>query len=160
MALDPAFAGRVYPPTEPYEVGREKIREFADALGDDNPLYRDREAALELGYPDVIAPPTFPIVMTLRAAEAVVADPELGLDYRTVVHGEQSFSYSRPIQAGDVLQVVVSITSVRSIGGNDMLVTRGDVTTLDGELVVTASSMLVARGTDQPAGESGGQPDE
>jgi acyl dehydratase len=105
-------------------------------------VYSDVEAARSLGYPDVIAPPTFPIVMTLRAAEAVVADPALGLDYSTVVHGEQSFSYSRPIQAGDVLQVTVSIESVRSIGGNDMLVTRGDVTTLDGEHVVTASSML------------------
>jgi acyl dehydratase len=146
MALDPDFAGRVYPPTAPYEVGREKIREFADALRDDTPLYRDPEAARSLGYPDVIAPPTFPILMTLRAAQAVVADPELGLDYSTVVHGEQSFSYSRPIQAGDVLQVTVSIESVRSIGGNDMLVTRADVTTLDGEHVVTASSMLVARG--------------
>jgi acyl dehydratase len=150
MALDPAFAGRVYPPTAPYEVGREKIREFAEALGDDNPLYRDPEAARSLGYPDVIAPPTFPIVMTLRAGEAVVADPDLGLDYSRVVHGEQSFAYSRPIQAGDLLQVSVSIDSVRSVGGNDLVVTRGDVTTLDGEHVVTALSTLVARRTAQP----------
>ena len=146
MALNPAFAGRVYPPTEPYEVSREKIREFAAALRDDNPLYRDAEAARSLGYPDVIAPPTFPIVLTMRASDAVINDPDLGLDYSRVVHGEQGFSYSRPIQAGDVLQVTVSIESVRSIGGNDMLVTRGDVTTLDGEHVVTASAMLVARG--------------
>jgi acyl dehydratase len=150
MALDPAFAGRVYPPTAPNEVGREKIREFAEALGDDNPLYRDPEAARSLGYPDVIAPPTFPIVMTLRAGEAVVTDPDLGLDYSRVVHGEQSFAYSRPIQAGDLLQVSVSIDSVRSVGGNDLVVTRGDVTTLDGEHVVTALSTLVARRTAQP----------
>lgn len=147
MALDQSFVGREYPPTEPYEVGREKIREFATAIGDANPAYLDQEAARALGYPDVIAPPTFPIVVSTRAAAQVIQDPALGLDYSKVVHGEQRFAYVRPIQAGDVLQVRVTVDSIRSVAGNDMITTRGEVCTVDGELVVTAVSTLVARGT-------------
>ena len=147
MALDQSFVGREYPPTEPYEVGREKIREFAEAIGDHNPVYTDRAAAQALGYDDVIAPPTFPIVLTMRAAAQVIADPALGLDYSRVVHGEQRFSYTRPVQAGDVLQVRVTVDSIRSAAGNDMVTTRGEVSTVDGQPVVTAISTLVARGT-------------
>lgn len=147
MPLDQSFVGRVYPPTEPYEVGREKIREFADAIGDENAAYRDPAAARALGYPDVIAPPTFPIVITMRAGAQIVTDPELGLDYSKVVHGEQRFAYQRPVRAGDVLQVVITVESIRSASGNDILTNRADVRTADGELVVTAFSTLVARGT-------------
>ncbi len=147
MPLDQSFVGRVYPPTEPYEVGREKIREFADAIGDENAAYRDPAAARALGYPDVIAPPTFPIVITMRAGAQIVTDPELGLDYSKVVHGEQRFAYQRPVWAGDVLQVVITVESIRSASGNDILTNRADVRTTDGELVVTAFSTLVARGT-------------
>lgn len=147
MPLDQSFVGRVYPPTEPYEVGREKIREFADAIGDENAAYRDPAAARALGYPDVIAPPTFPIVITMRAGAQIVTDPELGLDYSKVVHGEQRFAYQRPVRAGDVLQVVITVESARSASGNDILTNRADVRTTDGELVVTAFSTLVARGT-------------
>ena len=147
MALDQSFVGRKYPPTPPYEVGREKIREFADAIGDANPAYRDVEAARALGYPDVIAPPTFPVVLSMRAGAQVVGDPELGLDYSRVVHGEQRFVYTRPVRAGDRLTVTVSVESIRSAAGNDLLTTRGDVATVDGEPVLTAYSTLVARGT-------------
>ncbi len=147
MALDQSFVGRKYPPTAPYEVGREKIREFADAIGDPHPAYRDPEAAQALGHPDVIAPPTFGIVLSMRAGMQVVADPELGLDYSRVVHGEQRFVQARPIRAGDRLTATVTVESIRSAAGNDMLTTRGDVTTVDGEPVFTAYSTLVARGT-------------
>lgn len=151
MALDPSFIGKQYPPTDPYEVGREKIREFAAAIGDSNPVYTDRDAASGLGHPDVIAPPTFPIVVSMRAAGQVIDDPQLGLDYSRVVHGEQSFSYSRPVRAGDQLTVVVTVESIRSAAGNDIITTRGEVSTVEGEHVVTARSTLVARGPD-PAG--------
>ena len=147
MALDQSFVGRKYPPTAPYVVGREKIREFADAIGDQNPVYRDPEAARALGHPDVIAPPTFPILLSMRAGAQVVFDPELGLDYSRVVHGEQRFVYARPVRAGDRLTVTVSVENVRSAAGNDILTTRGDVATVDGEPVLTAYSTLVARGT-------------
>jgi acyl dehydratase len=147
VALDQSFVGRKYPPTPPYEVGREKIREFADAIGDHNPAYRDVEAARALGYPDVIAPPTFPIILSMRAGAQVVGDPELGLDYSRVVHGEQRFVYTRPVRPGDRLTVTVSVENIRSAAGNDLLTTRGEVATVDGEPVLTAYSTLVARGT-------------
>ena len=147
MPLDPSFIGRSYPPTEPYEVGREKIREFADAIGDPNPAYRDPEAAKALGHPDVIAPPTFPMVVTMRASRSAVGDPDLGLDYSRVVHGEQRFVYSRPVRAGDRLVCTLTIENALSKAGNDMLYTRIDVATTEGEHVVTAYGTLVARGT-------------
>ncbi|MDQ2748423.1 MAG: MaoC family dehydratase N-terminal domain-containing protein [Pseudonocardiales bacterium] len=147
MPIDQSFVGRVYPPTPPYEVGREKIREFADAVKDPNPVYRDPAAARALGYDDVIAPPTFAIVITLPAGHQVIDDPELGIDYSRVVHGEQRFVHTRPVRAGDVLQAVVTIDSIRAAAGNDLVTTRADVTTVSGEAVLTAFGTLVARGT-------------
>jgi acyl dehydratase len=147
MPVAESFIGRVYPPTSPYEVGREKIREFADAVNDPNPIYRDPDAARRAGYDDVIAPPTFAIVLTLKAGHQVVSDPDLGIDYSRVVHGEQRFVHHRPVQAGDVLQVVVTVENVRVAAGNDIVSTRGDVQTTDGEAVVSAYSTIVARGT-------------
>jgi acyl dehydratase len=146
MSIDPAFAGRSYPATSPYEVGVEKIREFADAIGDANPAYHDSAAARALGHPDVIAPPTFPFVLTFRASRAIINDPELGIDYSRVVHGEERFTYSRPVHAGDSLSVVVTIDSIRSAGGHDMVTSRSEVRTTEGEHVVTALSTLVVRG--------------
>jgi len=145
MPLDPSFIGTTYPPTDAYEVCREKIREFADAIGDANPAYRDRSAAQRLGHPDVVAPPTFPIVLSSRAAAQVIFDPQLGLDYTRVVHGEQHFRYTRPIRAGDSLTVTVTVDDIRSAAGNDIITTRGEIATVDGEHVVTALSTLVAR---------------
>ena len=148
MALNPEFIGRTYPAGPSYVVGREKIREFARAIGDSNPAYLDPEAARALGYADVIAPPTFAIVLSLDAANAALFDPELGLDYSRVVHGEQSFAYSRPICAGDELLVTTVIENIRSMAGNDLITTKGVITTVEGEQVATATSMLVSRGED------------
>jgi acyl dehydratase len=139
--------GKVYPPSPPYLVGREKVREFATAIGDANPAYHDPEAARSLGYADVIAPPTFPFVVTQRAMAAAMFDPGLGLDYARVVHGEQRFEYTRPIVAGDALVVTATIEGIRAVAGNDLLTTRADVTTADGEPVVRAWSVIVSRGT-------------
>jgi acyl dehydratase len=147
MPVDQSFIGRVYPPTRPYEVGREKIREFAEAINDPNPIYRDRAAAQALGYEDVIAPPTFAIVLTLPAGGQVIRDPEFGMDYSRVVHGEQRFVHHRPVRAGDILQVIVTIDDIRVAAGNDIVNTRADVTTVEGEPVLTAHSTIVSRGT-------------
>jgi acyl dehydratase len=147
VPVDQSYIGRVYPPTRPYEVGREKIREFADAINDPNPVYRDAAAAQALGHADVIAPPTFAITLTLKAGHQVITDPDLGIDYSRVVHGEQRFVHHRPITAGDVLQVVVTVDDIRVAAGNDLVTTRADVSTLDGEPVLTAVSTIVARGT-------------
>lgn len=149
MALNAEFVGRTYPPSAPYLVGREKIREFARALHDDNPLYVDAQAAQAAGYSDVIAPPTYAIRLSMAAAESVVMDPDLGLDYSRVVHGDQRFHYSRPITAGDELVCTVTIDAIRSVAGNDMITTKADISTTDGEHVVTSYSLLVSRGTDE-----------
>ncbi|WP_031510656.1 MaoC family dehydratase N-terminal domain-containing protein [Streptomyces megasporus] len=156
MALDQSFVGRSYPPTAPYEVGREKIREFAEAIGDTHPAYTDPKAAEELGHPDVIAPPTFVFAITFKAAGAVVEDPRLGLDYSRVVHGDQRFAYTRPVRAGDRLTVTSTIESIKSLAGNDVLDVRGEVHDENGEHVVTAWTKLVARAPeDEPAPEQG-----
>lgn len=147
MPVDQSYVGRVYPPTEPYEVGREKIKEFAEAISDPNPAYRSVDAAKALGYVDVIAPPTFAIVLTMRASAQVIHDPDFGIDYSRVVHGEQRFVHARPVRAGDVLQSTVTVESIRVAAGNDIVTTRADVATLDGEHVLTAYGTLVARGT-------------
>ncbi|WP_181797225.1 MaoC family dehydratase N-terminal domain-containing protein [Streptomyces sp. WELS2] len=149
MALDQSFVGRTYPPTAPYEVGREKIREFAEAVGETNPVYTDPEAAKEFGHPDVIAPPTFVFSITYRAAGQVVQDPRLGLDYSRVVHGDQKFAYARPVRAGDRLTVTSTIEAVKSLAGNDILDIRGEVHDESGELVVTAWTKLVARAAEE-----------
>ena len=147
MALDAGLVGRSYPPSAVYEVGREKIAEFATAIGDPSPLYRDAEAARAAGHPDVIAPPTFAIAVTLEAAMVVLEDPEVAIDYSRVVHGEQRFAHHRPIRAGDRLVATTTIDAVRTVAGNDLLTTRVDLATEDGEPVCTATSLLVARGT-------------
>ncbi|MDT0322927.1 MaoC family dehydratase N-terminal domain-containing protein [Streptomyces millisiae] len=145
MPLDESFVGRSYPPTAPYEVGREKIREFAEAIGDANPAYTDPEAAKALGHPDVIAPPTFVFSITFAAAQTVIQDPQLGLDYSRVVHGDQKFAYARPVRAGDRLSVTSVIEAVSSRAGNEIVDVRGDVHDASGEHVVTVHTKLVAR---------------
>ncbi|GIE96143.1 MaoC family dehydratase N-terminal domain-containing protein [Paractinoplanes rishiriensis] len=146
MPLDPAFAGRSWPATEPYLVGREKIREFARAIGATEAEYHDPEAARALGYADVIAPPTFPVIVTMGSSRQIIEDPELGLDYSRVVHGDQKFAYTRPVVAGDALVCVNSVEEISSRGGHDFLTTRTEVTTEAGEPVLTAWSKLVQRG--------------
>jgi acyl dehydratase len=146
MALNPEFVGRVYGPGAPYEVSRVKIADFADAIGEPSELCRDRDAAVKAGYPDVIAPPTFAVVISMHAADEANNDPGLGLDFSMVVHGQQSFSHSRPLHAGDVVVATTTIESIKSVGAMSMLVTSTDIVTVDGEHVCTAKSMLVERG--------------
>lgn len=146
MPLDQSFIGRSYPPTSTYEVGREKIREFADAIGDDNPVYRDPEAARAAGHPDVIAPPTFLTVINLAAINTIVADPELGLDYSRMVHGDQSFRHARPVRAGDRLRLTTYVEDIMARAGNDFLTVRAEITDENGEEVCTTRAQLVVRG--------------
>ena len=151
MAVNKDYAGRSFPATQPYEVSRVKIAEFADAIGDPSPVYRDRDAAVAAGYPDVIAPPTFPIVVTMAASGQAIADPGLGINYALVVHGEQRFSYARPLRAGDVVTAQSTIETIKTLGRNVVMTTRTEVRTVSGEQVCTAFSTLVERGT---AGEA------
>ncbi|WP_370946391.1 MaoC family dehydratase N-terminal domain-containing protein [Amycolatopsis sp. cg5] len=145
MALDQSFVGRSYPPTSTYEVSREKIKEFADAIGDANPIYRDPEVAKAAGYPDVIAPPTFLTTINLAAINVVVSDPELGLDYSRMVHGDQSFNHVRPVHAGDVLSLTVHVDDIMDRAGNDFITLRADIAADGGDLVCTTRAQLVVR---------------
>jgi len=146
VAINPDYAGRTFESSEPYEVSRVKIAEFADAIGDPNPLYRDRAAAQSAGYPDVIAPPTFAIVISMAGSAPAVADPGLGLNYAMVVHGEQRFEYDRPLMAGDVVTAQATISDIRDAGRNVMVSTKTEISTVGGEHVCTAHSTLVERG--------------
>jgi len=146
VALNKEYVGRVSGPSEPYEVSRVKIADFADAIGEPSELCRSKEAAQKAGYPDVIAPPTFAIVISMKSTAVLQADPGLGLDYSMVVHGEQSFAYSRPLHAGDVVVATSTVESIRVIGGMSMMVTSTDISTVDGEHVCTAKSTIVERG--------------
>jgi acyl dehydratase len=146
MAINRDYAGRTFPASEPYEVSRVKIAEFAAAIGDPSPVFRDRAAARAAGHPDVIAPPTFAIVLSMASAGVAMSDPGLGLNYAMVVHGEQRFTYERPILAGDVLIAQPTITDIRDAGRNVMLTTSTQIRTADGELVCTAVGTLVERG--------------
>jgi acyl dehydratase len=149
LALDPAFVGHAYPPSEAFEVGRQKIREFAEAIGDPNPLYRDPAAAEAAGYPDVIAPPTFATIMFGRySMESIVGDPNLGVDYGRLVHGDMTFDYERPVTAGDRLVVTTHIADIMRRAGNDFLTLRAEIDSADGSRVVTAHAQLVIRGDD------------
>jgi acyl dehydratase len=146
VALNAEYTGRTFPPGEPYEVSRVKIAEFATAIGEPSPLCRDREAAVKAGYPDVIAPPTFATTITMASTKVIQDDPGLGLDYSMVVHGEQSFTHARPLHAGDVVVAISSIESIRMVGATSMMTTLTDISTMDGEHVCTAKTVIVERG--------------
>ena len=148
MALDPSFVGRCYPLVGTYQVGRAKIREFADAIGDDDALYLAPGAARACGYSDVLAPPTFAMILALRAQVELISDPGLGLEYHRMVHGSQSFTHHRPITAGDELTTTLYVDGIRAMGGNDMLTLRCEITDQAGDPVTTARAMLVVRGPD------------
>src|SRR3954454_9135200 len=120
MALDRELVGRSYPPSAVYEVGRAKIAEFAAAIGSADPVHVDADAARAAGHPDVVAPPTFAIVVSLEAAMVVLDDPDVAIDYGRVVHGEQRFTHHRPVRAGDRLGATTTLEAARPLRGNGM----------------------------------------
>jgi acyl dehydratase len=156
MPLNRDFIGREYSSPETYEVSREMIRKFADAIGDLNPIYRDVEAAKAAGHPDVIAPPTFLTVLGFRLGVGPVGDPALGLNSALVVHGEQRYVHHRPVRPGDVLTATSVVEDIRDAGRNELLTIRQEVRTTDGEPVATAFNTIVSRGTaaSTPEGQS------
>jgi acyl dehydratase len=148
MPLNRDYIGRKAPTGEPVEITRSDIRRFAAAIGDDNPLYTDREAAKAAGYADVIAPPTFLIsASTGGGGGGFILEPELGLNFAMVVHGEQSFAFTRPVQAGDVLVLEQRIADITAKGSNELMTLVTEVTTESGEHVATVTNTIVSRGT-------------
>ena len=149
MSVNPDVVGRSYPPAPPFQVGREAVRGFAEAVQAQHPAHHDVAAARALGYADLVAPPTFAVVIAQRAEAAVVADPELGIDFSRVVHADQRFTHHRPVVAGDELTAAVTVDAVRPLGTGAMVTSRVEVTTVDGEKVATTVSSLLVRGEDQ-----------
>lgn len=144
--MHPDLEGRSYPPTAPYLVGREKIREFASAVHATHAVHHDLDAARAAGHADLVAPPTFAIVVQQRGLDQLLADDTAGIELTRVVHGDQRFQIHRPIVAGDELQTQFTVTRVRALGGNSMVSTEARITDASGELVVTATSSLVVGG--------------
>jgi acyl dehydratase len=146
MAINTAFAGRTLPPSEPYEVSRVKIAEFADAVGNTSAVHRDPAAAQELGYRDVIAPPTFAVLISQQAEMAYVLDPAAGIDFTRTVHANERFVHHRPITAGDWITATTTVDSIQDRGLIALATTRTELTTVEGEPVATVYSTLAVRG--------------
>ena len=144
--MNPDLLGRVFPPTEPYLVGREKVREFADAVFGADPQHSDPDAAAGLGYSDVVAPPTFAMVIQDRTLQQLLAEPDSGIELSRLLHAEQRFRYSRPIVAGDELTAVMTVTGLRSLGGNTMVTSEAEITDAAGAHVLTATTTLLVGG--------------
>lgn len=148
MPVNPDLVGRAFAPVAPYLVGRDKVREFARAVAATSPLAHDPLAARAAGFADVVAPPTFPVVVQEATLAQLLAEPDAGIDFSRVVHGEQRFTYTRPVVAGDELTATLSVTSVKTLGGNAMVTAESTMVDATGAHVVTAISTLVVRGDD------------
>ena len=143
---DSSFVGRSLPAV-PYRVGREKIREFALAIGEGNPVCRDVDAARAAGHPDVVAPPTFTVSFTLPLITEFLHDPTLRWDYSRMVHADQSITLHRPIHGGDDLVTVLHVDSLTSRAGSHLLTLRCEVADAGGAPVATTRALLVTQGS-------------
>jgi acyl dehydratase len=146
--VNPELQGREFAPAAPYLVGREKVREFARAVFATNPINLDVDAARAAGHADVVAPPTFAVVVQEHTLAQLLAEPDAGIDFSRVVHGDQRFTSSRPIVAGDELTATLTVSSVKTLGAHSMVTAESVITDAAGEHVVTAISTLVVRGDD------------
>lgn len=148
MSINASYAGREYAPSAPYQVAREKIREFAAATGNTHPAHHQLDGARGLGYPDLVAPPTFAVVIAQRAEAQLIEDPEAGIDFSRVVHADERFSHHRPLVAGDEVTTVLHVDAVVERAGLAMVTTRcelyGDAALTDH--VATVRSTLAVRG--------------
>jgi acyl dehydratase len=146
VSVNPELVGRSFPPTEPYLVGREKVREFARAVFATDPQHTDPAAARALGYADVVAPPTFAMVVQDLTLQQLLGMPDSGIALERTVHAEQRFRYTRPIVAGDELVAQLSITGIRPFGKGAMVTSAAEITDTAGAHVVTATSVLLVGG--------------
>ena len=146
MAVNPDFAGRTYPPSGPYAVDAAMLSAFAEAVGSTDPVHHSADAARAAGYRDVIAPPTFAVSLAQQCDAQYIRDPEAGIDFSRVVHGEQRFVHHRPITAGDEVMGVLTVDSIRQAGGHSMVTTRTELSAADGTALSTSTSTIVVRG--------------
>jgi len=146
--VNPELVGRDFPPTPAYLVGREKVREFSRAVFATDPQHFDPAAAQALGYADVVAPPTFAMVIQDLTLQQLLAQPDSGIALERTVHAEQRFRYTRPIVAGDELTAQLRITGIRPFGKGAMVTSEAEMTDAGGAHVVTATSVLLIGGDD------------
>ncbi|MDP8957153.1 MAG: MaoC family dehydratase N-terminal domain-containing protein [Actinomycetota bacterium] len=146
MPLNQSLKGKEYQEVS-FTVERDRVVQFADAIGEDNPVFRDTGTAKSEGYGEQLAPPTFVTVMQIMTSGQVVLDQELGLNYALVVHAEQEYEWRRPVQVGDVLSAVPRIADIYAKGSNEFLVIEADIKGTSGETVVVARTTLLSRGT-------------
>ena len=144
MAPKTDAVGKTYPPTS-YAVGREKVREFAAAVGEENPLHHDLDAAREAGYADVVAPPMFAVVFGGRAMAPALFDPDVGIDFSRMVHGGQEFVWGPPVVAGDEIATEVEVKDVAERGGLQFFVFESRSTNQNGETVCTGTWTNIVR---------------
>ena len=145
MAVNAEATGKTYPPFE-YEVAKEKIREYAHAVGEDNPIYFDRAAASEAGFRDIPAPPMFAVIYSWGAVALPAVDPEVGINFAMMVHGSQEFEWSEPVCSGDVISTVTSVKDISEKGGMGFYVFETVSTNQDGAEVVRGTWTNIVRG--------------
>jgi len=155
MSINPERQGHTYAPSAPYQVSREAVREFAAAVKAQHPGHYDVDAARGLGYRDLLAPPTFAVVVAQRAEAAVINDPQAGIDFSRVVHTEERFTHQEPVTAADTLQAQTTLERVRLMGAGAMVTTVTDIRTVEGAARATVTSSLLVRAdeTDDDAEE-------
>ncbi len=146
--MNPDLVDRAFAPTAPYLVGREKVREFARAVFATDPQHTDPDAARALGYADVVAPPTFAMVIQDLTLQQLLGEPDSGIALERTVHAEQRFRYTRPIVAGDELTAQLTVTGIRAFGKGAMVTSEADIRDVSGDHVVTAVSVLLIGGED------------
>jgi acyl dehydratase len=144
MLVSTAAVGKRYPPVV-YAVGREKIREYALAVGETNPLYLDPEAARAAGHRDVVAPPMFVVVYSAGALGPALFDPEVGIDFARLVHGSQEFRWGPLVVAGDEITTVFRIQEISERAGNGRFVFASESTNQDGATVCVGTWTNIVR---------------
>lgn len=145
MALQTEAIGKTYPPTS-YAVGREKIREFASAVGETNPLHQDLDAARAAGYDDLVAPPMFAVVYASRSVAPALFDPEVGLNFAMMVHGSQEFEWPTVVVAGDEIETTATVKDISERGGMGFYVFESHSVNQRGETVCVGTWTNIVRG--------------
>ena len=145
MALKTDAVGKEFASAE-YEVGREKIREFANAVGEASPVHQDRDAAKEAGFRDVVAPPMFCVVYSAPAMGPVILDPEVGINLATMLHGSQEFEWDEPVCSGDVITTTPTVKEIYEKDGKGFYVFESTSVNQDGEQVVRGTWTNIVRG--------------
>ena len=144
MPVNTKAIGKTYEPTT-YAVGREKIKEYARAVGETNPLHLDEQAARDAGYADVLAPPMFAVVYSSPSVAPSLFDPEVGIDFAHMVHGGQEFRWGPLVVAGDEISTTTSVKDVSERGGMGFYVFETESVNQRGEIVVTGTWTNIVR---------------